>query len=76
MGREVKTSEGTAAPAARHAHLSVYSAVPVEMQNVLRWLLGGVNDNLIQHRAENAFFERRWGRRMLPHGAKVLAHME
>jgi hypothetical protein len=40
--------------------LGVSPAVPVPRQDVLGWLLGGVDEHRMQHRAQQAFCERLW----------------
>ena len=42
----------------RHPQLRVHPAVPVELQQVLRWLWKRIDDNRMQHRAQKTFFER------------------
>jgi non-ribosomal peptide synthetase component E (peptide arylation enzyme) len=58
---------------ARHAQLGVHPALPVQMQQVFGRLRGAINHNRMQNGAEDAFFERFWGRGMMPDRTQVLA---
>jgi len=58
---------------ASHPHLGMPPTVPVELQDMLGRLLGGVEHNLRQHGAQKTFFERLWGGGMAPHRAQVVA---
>ena len=42
----------------RHPQLRVHPAVPVELQQVLRGLGERIDEHLMQHRAQETFFER------------------
>ena len=42
----------------RHPQLRVHPAVPVELQQGLRWLWERIDEHLMQHRPQQTFFER------------------
>jgi hypothetical protein len=58
---------------ARHASLGVHPAVPVQTHQVFGRLRGTINHNLMQHSAEDTFFERLWGCGMMPDCTQVLS---
>ena len=50
--------------------------MPVQTQAVFGRRRGPITDNLMQHRTEEALFERFWGRAMRPHRAPGLPQAE
>jgi hypothetical protein len=63
-------------PLARHALLGVPPAWPGQPPQGFGRLWGAIKHNLMQPGAEEAFFERLWGRGMMPHRPAVLAPAE
>ena len=58
---------------ARHASLGVPPALPVQTPQVCGRLREVLNHHRMQHGAKEAFFERRWGRGMMPDRTQVRA---
>lgn len=60
-----------AGPVAGNPKLRVDAAFPMEVEDMLRWLIGVGHDNILEHGSQDAFlqFHRRGG--MLPQRAKI-----
>jgi hypothetical protein len=59
-----------------HPSLGVAPPVPVQTQAIFGRCSRAIEQNLMQDGAEDAFFERLWGRSMMPHRAQILAQGE
>ena len=59
-----------------HTELGVDPAVPVPTQEIFGRCSHAIEHNLMQDGAEDAFFERLWGRGMMPHRTQLLAQGE